>query len=358
LPRIRQNFCSSPETDGSRRRRRLYKRIYHIKKKFLIGQILFPLLLLPGLYVHAESIRVLVAGTIEVSVDKSGGPIPLAYNNSVLITLNDDIRFIKGVEFELAAPQRWPANRGTLAMALYSGLEPVPAMGVADIEARRVAFEPLPAKIQMVYQIPIRASHGMKSTPYVTVPSDVVLPSSFPVLFRIMPIIKGLSDELESMIFQFSVRPVLSDEGAIRLIPRYPEQLRGKPFTVLIDNTAVPNINEELLLKEGEHYLVVLSDDYRNETSRFMVERTKTLDINIDLQDPTPLVIFEAPANAKIFLDNVLVSKDKDFIPVEPGIHEAKIQIGDYTVTKTLVIERGKTYHIAMSVGIDVTEND
>ena len=315
-------------------------------------------MIFPGLRAAAESIRVIIAGNLEAALEKSGGPIPMNFNDSALISLGEDIRFIKGVELELNAPQHWLSNRGSLAMEIYADLDKTPAPGIADLQARRISFEPLPAKIQMIYQIPIRPSHGLRSTPYVTVPAEVTAPASFPVLFRIMPVIKGFSEDITSMVFQFSVRPILSDEGSVKLIARYPDQLRGKPFTVLIDDAVIPDFSEEILLKEGEHQLVVLSDDYRNENRRFKIERAKTLELSIVLQDPTPLIIFEAPQNARIFLDNTPLTRDREAIPVEPGIHEAKIQVGDYTITKTLVIQRGKTYRVVMAVDIDVIESE
>jgi len=103
---------------------------------------------------------------------------------------------------------------------------------------------------------------------------------------------------------------------------------------------------------------VVLSDDYRNENRRFMVERAKRLDVAINLQDPTPLIIFEAPGNARIFLNNNPVVRESGPIPVEPGVHEAKFQVGDYTLTRNITIQRGKTYRIALAVDINVDENE
>ena len=120
----------------------------------------------------------------------------------------------------------------------------------------------------------------------------------------------------------------------------------------------IENLADERLLKEGEHHLVVLSKDYRNESRRFVVERAKTLDLIIELQDPTPLIIFEAPQNARVFLNNAPVQREGEAVPVEPGTHEAKFQVGDYTLIKTLKIQRGKTYRIAMTVDINVVESD
>jgi hypothetical protein len=173
-----------------------------------------------------------------------------------------------------------------------------------------------------------------------------------------MPVIKGLSTELENMVFQLTARPILSDEGAVRIQARYPEQLQGRPFTVLIDDVLIENPAEERLLREGEHHLMVLSDDYRNESRRFMVERAKTLELAIQLQDPSPLMIFEGPENARIFLNERLIPNTLEPVMVEPGIHEVKFQVGDYTITRSVTVLRGKTYRMALAVDINVSESD
>jgi hypothetical protein len=308
---------------------------------------------------EAEPLRVLVAGTLEAALDDPGRvSVPLGYNGSALILLGEDIRFFRGVELELSAPQSWLSWQGSLAMALYSDLDRVPSPGVADLQGKRIAFELLPNKIQTVYQIPLRQGHGLRSSPYVTVPVGIIPPSSFPLLFRIQPVIKGLSEELEQMVFHLGAKPVLSDEGAVKISLRYPEQLPGRPFTVLIDDVVIENPGEERLVKEGEHHLVILSDDYRNENRRFVVERTRVLDLAIELQDPTPLLIFEAPENARIFLDNVPLSGRPEPKPVEPGVHEVRFQVSDYAIIKTLTVLRGKTYRVTLSIDVNVSESE
>jgi hypothetical protein len=307
----------------------------------------------------AEPLRVLIAGKLDLSQNSpAGASISLGYNGSALIALEGDTRFFRGIEMELSAPRLWLAYQGALAMAIYAEPDKVPPPGVADIQARRIAFEPLPNKIQMVYQIPVRASHGLRSSPYVTVLSGVALPASFPLLFRILPVSKGLSEELETMVFQLHAKPVFSDEGAVRLSPRYPEKLPGRPFTVLIDDVVIENPGEERLLKEGEHHLMVLSDDYRNESRRFKVERAKILELAIELQDPAPLMIFEGPENARIFLNEKPVPNTMAPVLVEPGLHEVKFQVGDYTIIRSVQVQRGKTYRMALAVDITISESD
>jgi hypothetical protein len=307
---------------------------------------------------HAESFRTVIEGVVEVSSVSADNAISLGINSSVIINLGAETRFLRGVEIEITAPQSWLPYRGSLGMYIYNNINPQTADGITDMDGRRVAFEALPSRLRIIYQIPVRQQHGLRTTTSATVPTSIVQPSSFPIIFRLAQVSKGLPDDFENLSFSLTVKPILSDEGAVRLIPRYPSQLRNKPFTVLIDDNVISNISEQILLREGEHHLVILSDDYRNESRRFVVERSKTVDLTIELQDPTPIIIFEAPQNAQIYLNNTLIPRRSDPVTVDPGQHEVKFQVGDYTLTRTLNIQRGKTYRVSLAVDLTVQEEE
>ena len=308
---------------------------------------------------RGESVRALVVGIQKVSLDNpEGTTIPFSYVSSSLIQLEGDTRFIRGIQLELTAPQSYLNYRGSLAAALYGELNQAPDVGVADLECRRLGFDPLPAKIQTIYQIPLKQDHGLRTTPYATVLTGVLNHSSFPLLFRLMPVIKGISDELERMIFNLNVKPIMSDEGALRLNFRYPNNLQGRPLSVLIDDRVIDNPKEERLLKEGEHHLVILSEDYRNLSRVFVVERAKTLELTVELQDTTPLVIFEYPENARVYLDNVYLPNPRNPQPVEPGVHEVRFQVSDYTIIRPITVQKGKTYRVALAVDVNISESE
>ncbi|MDR2398610.1 MAG: hypothetical protein LBD74_07635 [Spirochaetaceae bacterium] len=316
-------------------------------------------LLFLAFQLEAESLRVMITGDIQVSLhNPEGVSIPLSYVSSVVIALDQEVRFFRGVSLELTAPQTFLPYYGSLAMVLYANLGTRPGPGIADIEARQISFDLVPNKIQSVYHIPLRTAHGLRTTPYTSVPTGIIPSSEFPILFRLMPVIKGLSEEVESMEFQLHVKPILANEGAVRIAFRYPEQLPGKPFILLLDDVLIERPFEEQLLREGEHHLVILSEAYRNENRRFLVERGKILDITVELQDPTPLIIFEAPENARIYFDNEPVEDTRRSYPVEPGGHEVKFQMSDYSIIRPLTVQKGKTYKVALMVDVMVSESE
>ena len=308
--------------------------------------------------VLGESVRAVIVGVHRVSLsNQEGTTLPFSYTSSSVIQIEGDTRFLRGIQLELTAPQSFLPHHDSLAAVIYDELNRIPGPGITNLECRQIAFETLPARIQTIYQIPLREGHGLRTSPYGTVLTGVQSPSSFPILFSLTPV-KGVSDELEKMVFTLNVKPILSDEGALRINFRYPEGMRDRPFTVYINDEIIRNPGEERFMKEGEHRLVIQSEDYRNQSSRFVIERAKTLDLVIELQDPRPRIIFEYPENARVYLDNVLLPNPRGPMPVEPGPHEVRIQISDYTIIRNITALRGRTYRIALSLGVEITEDD
>jgi hypothetical protein len=304
---------------------------------------------------YAEEIRVLSPGVLELSRGTLSR-VSVPYNGAVLVSLGEDWRFFRGVELEYAAPSQWLSYEGSLAVSAYADLEPFSdsAAPVLDGAGRRFFYDVLPGKLRTVYQIPLREGHNLETSPYALV-LPRISPASFPVLVRLVPVVKGISGELERMTFQVSAKPILGDEGAVRIHFRYPEHLPDRTFTVFIDDKVVET-PVDILLKEGEHRLLVLSDDYRSENRLFWVERARVLNLDIALQDSAPLVFFEAPERAVIFLDNRELEGTRGPIPVEPGVHEVRFLVSDYSIARSVQVQKGKTYRIAITVDVDVSE--
>ncbi|MDR2481536.1 MAG: PEGA domain-containing protein [Spirochaetaceae bacterium] len=305
-----------------------------------------------------ENIRVNIIDTIEISKERpSGASNQIGYNDSVMILMDRDTRFLRGIEIELTAPQLWLAYNGSLAVSLYALHGRNSAKGHVDLDARQIRMDVMANRIQTVYQIPLRKDSNLRNTPYSAVLPEM-LSGEFPVLLRIMPIIKDVAEDVQNMKFHLNVKPIFNSEGSARINIHYPVNLQNKPYTMLIDDIIIENPNEEQLLKEGSHHLILISDFYRNESRRFVIERGKTVELNINMQDLTPIILFEAPNNARIFLDNVRFTNTASPKPVETGPHEIKIQLSDYTIIKSVYIQKGKTYRISFTVDIIVQEEE
>jgi hypothetical protein len=322
-----------------------------------------------------ENFRTVITGITEVTPEKpSGQTVGMSYNDAVLIKLGSGWRFLRGIEIDLNVPQAFFYYYGSLVCEIWTDIDLYPAAAAktaeiaasqaVDLQGRQIRYEPLPTKIQTVYQMPLREDHGIKTSPY-TVLLNPQIPSSYPLLFKITPVIKGMDESILAMRFQLTVRPIIGDEGAVAVKLNYPASpvgsgpsLQGRPVTVLIDDKVMENPQEEKLIKEGEHQLLIYSSDFRNENSRFVVERAKVTTLNVDLKDITPLLVFEAPEQAQISIDGTPLQRKNTPQPVEPGRHEVKVQVSDYTITKNITVQKGKTYTLSFMVDLSVTETE
>jgi hypothetical protein len=316
--------------------------------------VLAAVFVLCSMPMSAETVKATLAGRLVVDTSRYEAVTALFPENQALILdIGGDTRFLRGVEVELTVPQSALA-RNPLTLAFYRNVKEA-GKAENEWEAHPIYTESLAGKIAPVYQIPLKPDSGLRRTPYVTVLPETLDETAFPLLLRITSA-KTPSDEIA--LFHLSVKPVTGDEGAVKLTLNYPQLLRDRPTSVLIDDEVVENIANAQFLREGEHQLLIVSEDYRTESRRFFVDRGKMTEISITLKDTMPFLLFEAPDRALIFINNRrIISTDAPY-PIAPGIYDIKIQVSDYTIIKTVQIQKGKTYRIAFTMDMSVSETD
>lgn len=332
-----------------------------------LAAIAFPALLvfsMTAFRAPAQELRTIIAGIAVLSSELSDGVrLTMAYNEAVAILIPKDSPFIQGFEIELKAPASALAQPGALAYELWRRIDPMPDKNRYVYTGDRFITQPLPGRAGMVLQVPTRRDHSLKSGPYSTLIPMIIESKDFPFIFKLESVSKGVSTELENAQFQIRIRPLLTDEGALRLFIRFPEGGDPGNIALFVDEKRLADGHyfdgkESLVLKAGSHYLRVSSDKYRDESRTISVEQGKTIDLAIDLQDTTPILIIEAPDSAQLFLDNLkLVREGKSAWTIDPGDHVLSCKIGDYTLMRKFTAFRGKTYKIVLSIDLQVQEN-
>jgi hypothetical protein len=299
----------------------------------------------------AETVRGAPAGRLVIDAGEKRTLTTEFFEHQVVIfDLAGNTRFLRGIEIELTAPTT--AAQNTITVTFYRNIKET---GEDEWEGAPVYTESLTEKIASVYQIPLRAGAEFRRIPYVSLFPEPLEETAFPLLLHISP---AKAAPEESAPFHLSVKPIPGDEGAVELTLHHPESLGAKPVSVLIDDEMVENIGAPQFLREGEHHLLVLSEDYRIESRRFLVDRGKTTEIDITLKDTVPLLLFEAPDRALIFIDNERIIATDAPHPVAPGTYDIKIQVSDYAIIKTVQVQKGKTYRIAFTIDMSVSETD
>jgi hypothetical protein len=306
----------------------------------------------------AQELRTVVAGIVLLQAENAeGSRLAMGYNEAVAVAFAKESPFIQGFEIEVKLPPILAQAPGAFAYELWRGIEPAPDKNRYGYRGERIITQPLPARAGFVLQIPVRRDHAMKSGPYATLIPTIVEPKDFPFMFKLVPLSKGSSPEVEAAQLQIRVRPVLTDEGALKIVLKYPESPPERAaVTATVDDKRV-DPSAPLILKAGVHRLHLSSEAYRDESRSFTLEQGRSLELVIELQDTTPLLLVEAPDAAVVLIDGVRIDHvAKPQMTIEPGEHFASCKIGDYSLSRKFVAARGKTYRLVLSIDLQVQE--
>lgn len=324
-------------------------------------RFLSALILLSSLASAAEDFRVQVIDAVEVDpAFPEGSRSNLGYADGMGISIPADRSFLAGVEIEVRIPAAAQSRPDSFLCDVYASVRPAPSTDAVAYAGRRIHRQVLPARVSQVLHLPIGKDSGLKAGPYATLlePLDA---SSFPLVFRIFPAMKGLSQELEKAVFQVRVRPLLKEEGRLRLrIEEGPGLAKGAQYRVSVDGAEVADPKAPLILKSGSHDLRVTGPEIRDEYRSFTLERAKELVLDIVLKDVTPRLVLEYPEHGRVELDGKALPPDargaEPGIPLTPGEHMITFLVGDYAIQRKLSVQRGRTYRVSLLIDLEIAE--
>ncbi len=303
-----------------------------------------------------QGVRTVVSSVVSLSSEAPGGAVvSLRYNEAVAVLFPADPTFIQGVEFELRIPKAFQGAESSIAWSLFSGIAPTPTAGRFDYEARLISTQPLPQRVSMSLILPIIASHGIKGGPFASLIPAVARSDDFPLLFKLSPIGKGLLPAMESAEFKLTVRPVLRDEGGIRVSVSTGDGAEAQGVSVFIDDRLAENPGKLILAKKGPRVVRVSAEGYREEIVTVPVEAGAVSPLTVTLMPNAPFIAFQAPAGTYVTIDGKVVEPGElSGLSVEPGEHTLFFRIGDYSMTRKFMALRGKVYNVVLSVELDI----
>lgn len=303
-----------------------------------------------------QGVRTVVSSVVSLSSEDQGGAVvSLRYNEAIAVLFPKDPTFIQGVEFELRIPKAFQGAESSIAWSLLSGISPGPTSDRFDYEARLIATQPLPSRVSMSLILPIIPGHGIKGGPFASLIPAVAAADDFPLMFKLSPIGKGLLPAMETAEFKLTVRPVLRDEGGIRVSVTTGDGAEAPSVSVFIDDRLADDPGRLILARKGPRVVRVSAEGYREEIVTVPVEAGVVSPLSVTLTPNAPFIAFQAPAGTYVTIDGKVVEPDElAGLSVDPGEHTLFFRIGDYSMTRKIMAMRGKVYSVVLSVELDV----
>jgi hypothetical protein len=319
-------------------------------RKKLLMVSLFTLLLT---WSWADAVRTVVADTVTLDPSQPEGQIvSLRYNEAVGVLVPEEALFMEGVELELRIPRELQGSESSIAWSLYTGIMPAPGAGY-DYSGELLSNQILPSRVSMTLRIPMVSTHSMRSSPFYSLLPAIVGPKRYPLMFKLSPVGKGLSPAMEAAVFKLVIRPVLSDEGGIRLV--YEGAQEDLDYVLFLDDKKLDASAPLIVAKKGLRTLRVSAAGYKEEVLSIAVEAGKISRVALSLVPDAPRLVIYAPQGASISLNGkALPAAEWAGINLEPGDYTVVCKIGDYSVSRKFSALRGKVYTVELSVELDI----
>ncbi len=305
--------------------------------------------------VNAQNLRTAVPFTVTLESSRpEGESVNLHYNEAVGIVLGANAAFIQGVELELRIPKAFQGAESSIIWTIYTGIKPATQADRFDYSGEQLFTQPLPARVSLIIQLPVSERHGLRSGPYATLIPALCTPDKFPLMFKLSSINKGIPPSMETALFKVTVRPILTDEGGIRI--QYPDAgIDRKSVQVFIDDRRIDDWAGIIYLKKGLHVVRIAAEGYREEVISAVIESGKVLSLTAKPLSDSPLLKFQAPSDAQISLDGKPLDMiAADGLEIESGEHTLLCVLGNYSLSRKFTAIRGKTYTIVLSVELEI----
>jgi hypothetical protein len=336
--------------------------------KYAKRKLLFSLLFtaLSAASLCAETFRVAKCHVLELKEDPAySASEKVGLNDALTIRIPEERLFLEGIEIKMEIPEETATWRDCCGAYVYDGIRPNPTPQQIDFSGNKIFFGVLPGKLSWVLQIPLTQNAQFKTDQYTKTIEKIPSAQGNFVFVRLQQIMKGVPDEVMNSKITFTVRPILSDKGLIKLKLTYPELPEGiatseDSVTVFVDNVPylTTDVEKGIVMDTGIHNISVISENYRTEVRKVRIDQAKKIEVPVELKSIEPSVIITAPEGAKVYLDEEPFDSLGKETLLEEGDHKIRCKIGDYEILRTVSVVKGRTYKVNLTVDLQIEESD
>ncbi len=314
------------------------------------------------LFLPPAGAEVIHGGIVAVTSLGNGGPpsspMPLRLEDLWGLRLEEDRDLLRGVEIQIDLPEEADLYRGTYAVFAWAGVAPPPARDIPSYQGSQLFFKVVDGGKKLFLQLPFGSSAGFGPIPDTYVHKKALGEADFPLLFAVMPIMKGIPDRASGAVFSTQVRPIFKNLGKLVVVPvDETGPLPEDDFRLFIDDKPHPFDRRGFNIEPGMHRLRMEKDGYAPFVSTVGLDRGRVSRVEAFFRKNASFLRINAPTGSRVFLDGRSVEPGGKDMTVEPGEHTLSMKIGDYQTNKKFLVEPGKSYGISLFLDILINED-
>jgi hypothetical protein len=331
-----------------------------VKKRKIQNALFFSLILVflhCGLFSWADPVygKINAVTTVENGALPSES-LPVHLEDNWGIVLGEDYEFLRGVEIRVDLPKEVSLYTGTYAVFVYKKVNPTPEVNKTSYQGSLLFFKVVEERRRLFIQIPLGSSSGFTNAPDTYIHKTPLAASDFPLLFAVLPIMKGIPEQAMKALFHAEVHPLFKNMGKL-LISLPDEESPGPEIRVFVDEKAQTYAAKGILLEPGVRKVRVEKPGFASFDASIGIERGQTAVLKVSFPVKQTSLRINAPSGTRAFLDGKAIALENMEIPVEAGEHTLSMKLGDYQTSKRFSVETGRTYSVSLYLDIFINED-
>ncbi len=317
--------------------------------KKLLSHILFSLMILFS--VSAENIRGPVSGILEFSHGKTE-ILEGSVESLVGLILQEPLTpLLQGLKITVTADDSLTLYRNSFALYFYKNLDSVPSPDQTSYKGTQTYMRFMDFGKPVSFIIPLSDTHTLSPDRATFLVSEKNKLSEFPLIMTILPITKGIPDDIYNARVSYKVEPVYFQKGIVRLNVLNSQGLPVEdPLYFQIDGKIMEDPSRDTVVDAGLHTIQIRSESGVEDTIEFALSAGETLVLDHVLQQQFPTLRINTIEGMKVFLDEKPVTPEElsQSFEVQPGTHIIRFEIGDYQLSREFTAEMRDSFRITM----------
>jgi hypothetical protein len=282
--------------------------------------------------------------------------ISIGSGDVAVISVPEDQIFTAGLDIRLRPPSDVQISPGMFSLVIYAAVDAPDEDGVVTIGGTQ--REQIPITTSATLPVVVGFSgEDRPSTPAGTRFVPDVDPRIGDVGIQLVPITKGMSQELLETTFTLRVAPVVRPKGGLVVHIDGEEDAVSAALEVLRISVDGLPLEEGTVgeFSPGIYRLTAEAGDYLSHTANVGIERGVIRELTLTARQPRAQVRINVPSVAEVFWNGELVSDQ--IMSVEPGAHTLLIRLGDFSLSRRVELEPNGDYQLGVDLDILLKRN-
>lgn len=270
-----------------------------------------------------------------------------------IISIHNDteLPFLSGVELEIVLPASFLEYRNSFGLYFYKQITPTPSEETVMYQGKQVFMRFLPMQKSVFIQIPLIEEHSLVQDAITIVFPSLIPDSDYPLLFTLLPIMKGIPDKAMGTDLTMQIKPIYEAKGKLLIYFENYQNRAEEGVNVKINEKEYPFERETAItLESGLHKLLIDNSLLGSYETTVAIEPGKTTEITHVFEYIAPILNVNIPEEAEFWLDGELILLPEDkMLQISAGSHQIQMYWMDMVLEKNFTAVMGEKLEISFS---------